>query len=186
MGNFYTNTTLRGPSQDEVVSYLNGLGRTTYVSPVEKGCVVVFDELGDTQDTDALADLTRSLSAQFHCPAWVVLNHDDDVLWYQLYQDGALKDEYNSAPDYFDSSQGAEPGGGDAKALCAAFGAEGAEDRVEAILRDEECFFALERHADLLQALGAPDFAVGGGYRYLEGGEIPPGLDQSTLVRTGV
>jgi len=184
VGNFYTNITLQGPEQDQIADYLRETGRAAFVSPTQKGLTLVFDALGDSQDTEVLADISAKLSARFRCPALVVLNHDDDILWYQLHQDGQLKDEYNSAPDYFGASASSEPTGGDAAALCAAFGVPDVADRVESILR-EDYLFALERHQDLTDALGLPDLAIGGGYRYIESGDAPPGLEQSRLIRTG-
>ncbi len=48
MGSFYTNYTLRRPSQQAVAAAL--AGRSAIVTPAEDGCVVVFDEQSDEQD----------------------------------------------------------------------------------------------------------------------------------------
>ena len=42
MGHFYTNYTLRGPSQHTVAAAL--AGRSAIVTPAQDGCVIVFDE----------------------------------------------------------------------------------------------------------------------------------------------
>ncbi|HVA51091.1 MAG TPA: hypothetical protein VNH11_32420 [Pirellulales bacterium] len=189
MGNFYVNHTLRGPSQQAVGEAL--LGRSAVVTPMRDGCVVVFDEQSDDQDPDAISRLGERLSRQFDCPVLAVLNHDDDILWYQLYVGGELIDEYNSCPDYFEADEsfdGDEPGGpsgGDAEKLCRAFGA-GNVAAVEKVLRssgDDSYVFAVERHQDLVQALGIPSFGVGAGYRNIMNGESPDGLAAKDLLK---
>ena len=86
MGNFYTNYTLRGPSQQTVVAAL--AGRSAIVTPAQDGCVVVFDEESDEQNTEVITGLTSRLSCELRCPVLAVLNHDDDIFWYQLYLSG--------------------------------------------------------------------------------------------------
>lgn len=186
MGNFYTNITLHGPDQDATVAFLNAQRRAAYVSPTVNGCTVVFDEACETQDTEILEALAAQLSQQFACPALAVLNHDDDVLWYKLYDAGQALDEYNSAPDYFgDEEEGPRGAGGDARKLCRAFKAEQNLNDVERILRAaDEYLFALEQHDELVRALGLPTFAVGTGYNYLAEDETPEGLDASDLKHT--
>lgn len=188
MGNFYTNYTLRGPSQQSVAQAL--AGRAAIVTPVQDNCVVVFDEESDEQNGEIIAELASRLSAQLHCPLLAVLNHDDDILWYQLYLNGELVDEYNSTPGYFNDSDEetamAVPEGGDAKKLCAAFEANAIQE-VENILRKPsfggDYNFAFERHEELIGALGLPPFAIGG-FRQIDGGGFPEALEESSCIRT--
>jgi len=185
MGNFYTNFTLRGPSQQAVVEALDG--RSAIVTPAQNGCVVVYDEQSDEQDQGIISALAAQLSNDLRCAVLAVLNHDDDIFWYQLYLSGELADEYDSSPEYFDESAGpSEPTGGDAEKLCRAFGARNVA-AVESILRKPESdlggyVFAVQRHADLARALGLPTFAVGAGYRYVVDGDFPKGLDGDSLM----
>jgi len=190
MGNFYTNYTLRGPSQRAVAAAL--AGRSAIVTPEQDSCVVVFDEEADEQNQEIIVELASRLSGQFSCPLLTVLNHDDDVLWCQLYLSGELVDEYNSAPGYFDAKDEdaamAGPEGGDAQKLCAAFEANTITE-VEEILRkpsaDEDGYvFAIERHADLAGALGIPAFGVGASFSSFSNGELPEELTAKDLVRT--
>jgi hypothetical protein len=90
MGNFYTNYTLRGPSQQAVAAAL--AGRAAFVTPAHNGSVVVFDEKSESQDLGAIAEFAARLSREFDCPVLALLNHDDDILWYQLYLSGELTD----------------------------------------------------------------------------------------------
>ena len=185
MGGFYTNYTLRGPSQKAVTSAL--AGRKAIVSPQSSGCVVAYDEASDDQDGDAIAALASHLSGSLNCPVLAVLDHDDDILWYQLYEDGRLTDEYDSTPGYFDpSAEPSAPSGGDAERLCRAFGAVDVA-AVETVLRkspfDGDGYaFAHERHADLVRALGLPEFAVLKAYASFERGEYPEGLSAQDMM----
>ena len=164
MGDFYTNYTIRGPSQQDVANAL--AGRNAVVTPAHNGCVVAFDEQSDEQDREIIAKLASRLSGKLRCPVLAVLNHDDDILWYQIYENGNLTDEYDSSPGYFDpEAEPCAPVGGDAQRLCVAFGVSNTAT-VESVLRkssyDEEGYAsACERHADLLRALGLPECAVG-------------------------
>jgi hypothetical protein len=186
MGSFYTNYTLRGVSQQAVVSAMEG--RSAIVTQEQDGFVVVYDEVSDDQDEQIIAALAEQLSSELNCTVLAVLNHDDDILWYQLYLRGELADEYNSTPEYFDPEAGpSSPQGGDAQKLCDAFGSSNVEE-VESILRksgmDEDGYvFAVQRHTDLARTLGLPPFSVAVGFRHLSRGKLPKGLDEDGLVR---
>lgn len=186
MGNFYTNYTLRGPSQQVIAAALTG--RSAIVTRAQDDCVVVFDEESEEQSQEVISGLASRLSRELLCPVLAVLNHDDDVFWYQLYVNGELADDYDSSPGYFDpSANSSEPVGGDAQKLCDAFGSSNVAE-VENTLRkssfvDGGYTFAVERHGDLVRALGIPSFCVGAGYCYVTDGDVPEGLDDKDLFR---
>lgn len=187
MGNFYVNYTLRGVAQAAVAEALKG--RHCIVTPPVNNTVVAFDEQSDKQDQRVISALASKLSHKLRCPVLAVLNHDDDILWYQLYTDGKPEDEYDSSPGYFDSAaEPSGPAGGDAKKLCAAFGSARTDD-VERVLRksafdDDGYAFAVQRHGDLVSALGISPFAVGTAFASFEGEELPEGLSPDDVVRT--
>ena len=149
---------------------------------------MVFDEESDSQSVEVVFGLGAKLSTEVGCSVLAVLNHDDDILMYGLFENGKLTDQYNSAPDYFDpDGELAGPSGGDAARLAAAFGSDKA-DLIEEILRkssyDESGYiFAIERHVDLAKALGLPDVWVNLGFNYLSEDELPPGLNQDDLAK---
>lgn len=190
MGNFYTNITLRGSNQESITEHLTRQKRNAYVSPTVGECTVVYDEECESQDTRILEELAANLSGQFNCPALAVLNHDDDILWYRLFDAGQPVDEYNSSPDYFEGAEdeAPPPEGGDARKLCRIFKSEQSVPEVERVLRavDADYVFSSERHEDLAKALGLPPFSVGCGYNYLEEGDLPDGLDSDNLKHTDV
>src|SRR5688572_27479895 len=121
MGNFYTSISLKTSNQQSVIDYLNDTQRKAYVSPVANGFVCVFDEICDRQEVREITRLGKALSAHLRCAALAVLNHDDDVFWYQVYENGDVLDEYNSRPDYFRGAA-SPPHGGDTELLRRIFG----------------------------------------------------------------
>ncbi len=189
VGSFYTNITLRGTTQDQVAAFLAGRGRRAMVTPTSRELTVVYDADGEAQD-GSIYELARALSDALGCVALAVMNHDDSVLYFQLFREGVRVDEYDSCPSYFEHRDPLPPAGGDAPRLCELFAAPGMADRVEDILRfdsianeDEDRYvFEMERHADLVQALGLSDHAVGTGYDAIASGQVPRGLDLRDCV----
>jgi hypothetical protein len=190
MGSFYTNVALKGPTQAAVVEHLRAQGRDAYVAPTLGGVTVVYDAACESQDQRILASLAAELSRTFACSALAALVYDDDFLVYLLFQGGTQVDEYNSDPMYFENGEPEAPRGGDAGALCAAFGAATEVARVEAILRAwagpdgdpgaSPYLFAQFRHRDLARALGLPERLCALGYLYVAQGEAEtPGIIQT-------
>jgi hypothetical protein len=190
MGSFYTNVALKGPTQAAVVEHLRAQGRDAYVAPTIGGVTVVYDAACESQDQRILASLAAELSRTFACSALAALVYDDDFLVYLLFQGGAQVDEYNSDPMYFENGEPEGPRGGDAGALCAAFGAATEVARVEVILRAwagpdgdpgaSPYLFAQFRHRDLARALGLPERLCALGYLYVAQGEAEtPGIIQT-------
>ena len=100
MGSFYTNVTLVGVDAAPVLDWLDGQGRQAYVAIVGPD-LVVYDAAGESQD-GSHATLAAELSTIFATKALAALNHDDDILFLQAFDQGTLVGEYNSQPDYFD------------------------------------------------------------------------------------
>jgi len=187
MGNFYTNYTVATSDVASVAAALQG--RNALCTPALEGYVVVYDEASEHQDVDEIRVLTATLSAAVGAPVLGALNHDDDVLLLFLADGGAVVDDYNSSPGYFEDEDARPPEGGDAARLCALFGAESVAE-VESILRrwddfsdepdvdppDDVYIFEVERHSALVGALGLPVASVGFGYRYVSRGELPAGV----------
>lgn len=191
MGNFYTNITIVGPSQDEILNKLNELGRIAYVSPTIENFTTIYDAECEDQNPDVLAKLSEEISKQFNCVCFGVLNHDDDFLVYQLHENGKLVDGYNSSPDYFnpEAEDLSPPQGGNASILCKALNANSNTDVVESILKSSEnegdtYVFAIERHEALAKALNLPLLSVGSGFMYISRGEEPDGTLLEELRKT--
>jgi len=180
MGNFYTNVTVRGLDQACIAAAVETLGYRVFVSPTISGLTVICEEQSDTQDEAAWHLVAKQLSEKLGCPALAVMNHDDDILAYALYRNGALLDDYSSWPDYWDESdEPAAPRGGNAATLCETFGMPGNASEVERILRttadSEEFVFASERQAALLKALDCPEIPYQQGFTYITEDGAPAG-----------
>ena len=186
MGAFYVNYTLRGTTQAAVVSVIGG--RSASVTAPRNGCVVVFDQASDDQDLGAIAELASSMSRSLRCVVLATVNHDDDILFYQLYETGELTDNYDSSPNYFDAAaEPSPPVGGDPRRLCEAFGAADIQ-AVNGVLSkssyDEDGYvFESERHTDLVDLLGIPNIVVGTTYADIQRGDLPTGWSLEDLVQ---
>ena len=170
MGNFYTNITLGRPAA-AAVAELTAVGRNAYVADGGTRCVV-YDSACESQDTQVLSALAEHLARRLDTWALAVLNHDDDLLWLQLYLGADLVAEY------------ANRGGPrtDVGALCRTLGRAGDVTAVWLLLR-LPFLFQVWRHARLVRRLGLPEAAVGFGFTYLARGEMPPGVAAPQLLR---
>jgi hypothetical protein len=184
MGAFYTNVTVRHADVDAVIAALETLGRDAFVAPARNGAVVVFDAHIESQDARDIDSLASPISKRLRCAALLALNHDDDLLYYALFERGRLVDEYNSRPGYFDGTE-QTAAGGDARKLAAAFGVRDRADRLDRLLHGAEYAFETERHAALVQLLELPPAAVGSGYDTISQGELPEGVLESELRVVG-
>lgn len=187
MGNFYINHTVRSTDLAAVRGMLKG--RSAAITPVDRGCIVVFDESSEQGGPQAAQAVAAQLSAATNAPVLTALVLGDDVLMLFLCARGRLLDSYCSHPEAMDESESPEEGepawSGDARKLCEAFGVD-APDRVENILRrsrgdDDSYTFETDRHRDLVNALGLSSFAVGYGYDYLRRGELPDELSSEDV-----
>lgn len=192
MGSFYVSFVVRDGEQAAVAAALKALGRTALVSPARDGYVYFYDAKADEQDEAEIDTLGEAISQQLDTVVLAVLNHDDDVLIYWLFERGAEIDRYNSFPGYFgseeDEDDGILPQGGDAAKLVRSLGASTSAKKVHEVLRAdnerEEYVFALDRHATLAQLLGlAPELCCLGYQDCREdGSEIP---DRAAFVDVG-
>jgi hypothetical protein len=185
MSAFYANITLQGPSQDDVVAFLRERGDNAYVAPASKNAVVIYHE-----EMGAQEELAAALSAQFQCPALVVMSYGEGILLYTLFVNGTRADAYVSSP-HEDIDLVDDAPEGNAQVICEAFGRERSVAGVEKLLRrvtdpKNPVTLAANRHGELARALNLPLFAAGVGYRDIELGEMPggPDFDVSKLMRT--
>lgn len=212
MGNFYESVTLKGPDQGAIAAYLEKDECRAFLTPTVGAVTTVASEQHGEQDTSALGPYAQRLSEHFRCPVLAVMNHDDDILAYALYDNGVRDHAYNSAPWYFDGEQlGGDfdlpedqipaepkdwdtdpeyPAGGNAEALARLIGKDADVAEVERVLHtpesddSDEFVFAFERHEALLKALGLPTCAVCYGVRYLTG-EDAGSVDMTDILKIG-
>jgi hypothetical protein len=197
MGNFYVNHTVRA-SQEQVVAVLEAERRTAFVGPTLDGFTIVCDRECDSQDEHAIVALGRRLSARLGGPVLAVLNYDDDLLCYWLFDRGHLIEQYNSCPGLFDDEprawprlyredredeRPADPRPERGAELCRVFGVPDAQHKVQAILSQHDEQFAMFTHQKLVRLLGLPAAAVATGYRYVAEGDAE--LDADDCVHIG-
>lgn len=165
MGIRYSNITLQGVSQNELVAYLSEVRLDAYVTPTVNEYTVLYDVAStgypneiprtiqleanlkalsrqyiDGQQT-AMVCLSSHLSKRFNCSVLAVFAIDSLTFWYHLSQHGQMLDEYITLSDKRWhpgrplGNTGGEVKGGNARKLCSAFGKEDAIAEVETILR---------------------------------------------------
>jgi len=179
MGLFYSNLTVYRPARPALVAELRRLKRAAFLSPTVHGHTVVFDKAMDEQGAQAIERLGKAVTKALTCSALAAVLHDDDVLYLWLFQDGQVRDRYDSCPSYFNprATESEPPSGGDAKTLCAAFGRADRQAQVERLLRADllegELPGEQERHAALAVELGMPPFVAGVCYSSVAGGYVP-------------
>jgi len=197
MGNFYDTITIKGPDQAQIAAFLKAQGQSACITPTRSGVTVVACR--DLQIGEGF--LVHRLSKELNCAVWCVQVHDSDIMYYSLYQNGSLVDEFDSDPSYFWSDEYIPARGGDAEAMCAAFGANDPEtiEKVRKLITvpkqpDSTAGFnaewraqggyviAEERHADLIKALGLPELPYDARYDDFAGGTLSVGIPAEEMV----
>ncbi len=127
MGNSDINVTVRGPGREDLIAGLKAAECQACLTPTVDGVTTLVNDQCDLMHGGAFMEVAKQLSAALDCPAGAVLNQDDDVLMYWLFDRGALHREYESFPgfgvsgeDYVAGETDRRPKGGDARALCQA------------------------------------------------------------------
>ena len=201
MGNWYTNVSVKGAQQADVVSALEELGRRAYVTPEVSGWVVVYDQQTDEFDLGILESLALTLSTRLSCTTLASCNADDDVLWLALYENGTLSTRYASSRKAFEDGDEFPDTKEAAQVLARVFEKPEASNQILNVLRKSHGMLGLlslylkirlayvvevQRHLDLSNLLAMPRAAVGLGYTYVNKGETPEGIDREALRRTMV
>ena len=185
MGSTYANVLLREPDIDAVAKLLDTLRRRAYVAG-DGTVTVVYDERADKRPDKELESLAMLLSSRLGRTALAVANYHDDVLQYQLVQNGRIADRYDSYPGFLKKGR-EKPEGGDAHRLCAAFESAEQERAVAALLRQTrfEVGPEIERHEQLLKLLRLPPDLAVLGYGYVQEGDLGQSPSGVKLLAVG-
>jgi hypothetical protein len=167
VGNKYANHSVKTADQKLVAEVMRRARRVAFVSRPQNGYVVVYDQEVDELGTPAVVQVGALLSKEIGVPVLCVLNYDDDILCYWLFEQGKLIDEFNSRPDYFNEVKGTPAQGGDVERLCTSLGTNAERAKVEELLRGKH-LFAVDQHTELAKELGLPSCSVGLGYDYVK------------------
>jgi hypothetical protein len=199
MGNWYTNISLQGVSQAEILQVLEELGRRAYVTPAILNWCTLYDQDCDRFDLDVLESLALTLSMRLNCTALASFNADDDVLWLGIYKSGHRTARYASTRAFFEDGADFPEPSEVAALLCRIFDKPQASAVVQRILRRPHSglgllaiilripfayLFEISRHQALQKALDFPNASVGGGYKYLDRGELPEGIAHEMIRKT--
>lgn len=192
MGSFYVNITANTAAK-EAVNFLKSKGSSVYVMPTDEHQCVIYEEKCDTQDIDYMYELLQALTAEQNCTALGVLNHDDDMLYLTLWNNGEHKAELTVGYDieemdmnYELDEEGVPIGWHEeteeektikkqrqqqqaekmSQALATSFNMlNNQADILKAL--SEDFVFVSELHEQLFNVLGLPEQSVGLGYNYI-------------------
>jgi hypothetical protein len=168
MGAHFGTIHVRTDDRDEVKRVVETLvsKRTGQflIAPAIDGWVTVFPE-NNGQDDGISKALAEKLPNKTVIHALV---HDDDIFAYWYFEGGALKDRYNSCPDYFDDKN-MEPRGGNAQAFTDLLKDSGKISKLQSLLDADKITFEGERFEQFANTLGLPNAVTA--YEYLQDGE---------------
>lgn len=181
MGNFYVSFTALHSDRVAIATWLRTANRKAFVGPTSNGMTVFYDEISDSQDDSQIKHVGSTVSKDLNVTVLAVLNHDDDVLCFWLFENGTLVDEYNSCPGYF-SGEDETPVGGDANRLCSIFNTLSDVNQLDSILRSIEYLFAIERHEALSNILHLPWPHACLSFRYIAEGDIDSVICQDDFL----
>jgi len=138
--------------------------RKFLVAPPIDGWVTVFPE-NNGQDGSVAEELAEKLPNR---AVLYTMVHDDDVFAYWYFENGVLKDRYNSCPKYFDDNN-TEPRGGNAQAFAKFFKDAARILKLQSLLDAKSMTFEGNRLEQFARLLNLPNAASA--YEYLQDGE---------------
>lgn len=179
MSTNYTNITLYGVTQDEVLDWCEEHGVIGYVSPTVDEVTVLYENtLAEHADAnkplEPLLARAAGMSVELMVPAMVAVVTHDYMFLYVLYLDGQMVDTFISYTDK-------PPANGQPEVLADLYDAPDEVARVRAALT-RGIDSATERHMELMDALVLPPMMIDMGFAYLEEGEKPHGVEDNNDV----
>jgi hypothetical protein len=175
VGSFYTQVLVRADAQ-RCVDVMRSLRRPSYVIPPHRGITVVCDKQCEGQDMETLDSVAATLGARLEVPTAALLNHDDDWLVFRLFERGRFVGgiEVGHTPLSLRGSV----------AKLREIVSPGAPlwPIYAALLKPR--VFQLQRHAELVAALGLPQGSLGVGYQYIARNDVSVFLDRATVLET--
>ena len=207
MGSFYVNITANTAAKD-AVKCLKGKDASAYVMPTKDQQCVIYEEQCDTQDIAHMYELLMALTSEQDCSALGVLNHDDDMLYLTLWDNGEHKAELTVGygPEEMDMNyeldeEGVPIGWSEeteeeeivkkqyqkkqaetmSRALATSFNMLNKQtDILQELISD--FVFAIEVHGNLVEVLELPECSIGLGYNNINDGQIEDKLDSEQLI----
>lgn len=174
MGNFYVNICVNELASTQLEAWLGAQLFPSYVGPELNGWVCFVSEPLDAQEQTIIHDFGSVLTKDSSRLAVTVLNHDDDVLVIEIFQNGARLAAYNSCPGYFTEDATEDdwrPHLDDASAFAALKPGVTEQQIKQTLVEGEMSAFACDTHQAVVDLLGLPDYSVGEGFRYVSRGK---------------
>ena len=171
MGNFYVNFSVKDVEPAKLAELFTKRGDTGFVGPEADGWTTVSTLNLELQDTAFNLECGNSVSATFETTVVGVLNHDDDVLLVDLFDEGTHDGQIVSNPGFFDGRD-LDPLIRHSDQFNRVFGNTSIIKILDAL--NAEHVFAIELHREIAKALSLPSYSVGFGAAYAQRGEFAP------------
>lgn len=164
-GTIHVRTEDRDEVKRAVEAVVSDRTKKFLIAPPIDGWVTVFPENNGQDDA-----VSESLAEKLPNKTVIgTLVHDDDIFAYFYFENGRLKDRYNSCPNYFDDNN-TEPRGGNAQAFAELLKGDAKKiSELQSLLDAERMTFEGERLEQFADLLGLPNAASA--YEYLQDGE---------------
>src|SRR5690242_7610056 len=105
MGAFYDNIQVFSNDVAKTIGILKKhIKYRAYVSGSDNGCITIYNEFCEYQDN--IIRFAKILSSDLSTIAFVFSVYHSDILYYWLFNNGELIDEFDSDPDYFTGAFG--------------------------------------------------------------------------------
>ena len=162
-GTFYTATLYPKENTRDVKEILSG--KKFFICSKADEYNLVTEEKMDMQDSHAILDFVKKISLKTEKPVVSYMIHDSDVLWFVIYKSGKQIFLLDNSDEYFSGGKFVLKG---KHKVPSVFKVDQAKWNSEITKEKfEECLFADEFLAKLLNLLKLPEWVAGIGYRYL-------------------
>lgn len=102
MGAFLVNFHVQTDAAEPVADALQNFPvEQAWMTETQSGWVSFWEAEASQQNTDRIQSLAEHVSRSLQVPVISFLDHDSDILCYWLYDQGELRDEFNSCPNYW-------------------------------------------------------------------------------------
>lgn len=175
MGSFYVSICVSDLSASQLEHWLGQQPFASYFGPTENNWTCFVSQPLDTQDQETIDAFGFILTGKSERKAIAVLNHDDDILSVDIFEDGQRTGGFNSCPGYFKR----DPSPEDLKPKLASPEAFArikpglTTDQVVDALTDDALGDPWDIHSALVGLLELPEYSIGMGFKYVARGHSP-------------
>ena len=189
MGSFINNIHIYGLTEQDVINVL----KPTIKAPAHVAVSGINWVSVYPAESEAVQDLAQKLSAELSTGVFAMMVHDDDILFFHVFEHGMMVDEFNSNPLYFSDTTGDETGDEEAEEangnpdvlLKYALPGTPASEIRETLEEIKLELFASHGLTSLAHIFGIDDTCARATSRHIKRGETIPGIELRVVTPEG-